>query len=240
MNHRPQLLLASMALFVLTAAHAQECEPTLLNIEGPFYRQGSPERTDLFNEVDGPRLTIVGQVVGYDCRPIAGAWIDFWQTDGFGAYDNASAEYRFRGHQFTDENGEWILVTNIPGIYPSRPKHIHVKVEGEIADTLTTQLYFPNDPENDMDNWYDRELEIEVIEELPDGEILAIYRFQLEEPGTTICQADFNDDGLIDGADLTTLLGDWGSKDSDADLTGDNLVDGADLAELLGYWGPCS
>lgn len=53
------------------------------------------------------------------------------------------------------------------------------------------------------------------------------------------CPADINRDRLIDGADLTAMLGDWGSIDSPADLTGDNLVDGADLAQLLGEWGLC-
>lgn len=239
MTGRTSLILALIACTGPALAAGQECEPTLPNIEGPFYRTGSPERTDLYSEVDGPRLTIVGQVLGYDCRPIAGAWIDFWQTDGIGQYDNTSSDYRFRGHQFADDNGEWVLVTNIPGEYPGRPKHIHVKVQGEILQPLTTQLYFPNDPLNDSDHWYDRELEIEIVDELPNGDVIAIYNFQIDEPGTGFCPADLNEDGSVDGADLTELLGAWGTSDSPADLNEDGMVDGADLAELLGYWGLC-
>lgn len=53
--------------------------------------------------------------------------------------------------------------------------------------------------------------------------------------GTAGHPADFNADGVIDGADLGTLLGAWGSPD--ADLNGDGTTDGADLGALLGAWG---
>lgn len=48
---------------------------------------------------------------------------------------------------------------------------------------------------------------------------------------------DLNGDGLVDGADLGILLGDWGAGGVPADLNGDGLVDGADLGILLGNWG---
>ena len=55
------------------------------------------------------------------------------------------------------------------------------------------------------------------------------------------CPGDLNGDGLVDGADLTILLADWGLfVNSLADLNGDGLVDGADLSALLGDWGACS
>ena len=47
---------------------------------------------------------------------------------------------------------------------------------------------------------------------------------------------DLNGDGIVDGADLATLLGDWGGPGA-GDLNGDGVVDGADLAILLGNWG---
>jgi len=56
----------------------------------------------------------------------------------------------------------------------------------------------------------------------------------------TDCQAslpaDLNGDGVVDGADLGLLLGQWGS-DGPADLNDDGVVDGADLGLLLGAWG---
>lgn len=53
------------------------------------------------------------------------------------------------------------------------------------------------------------------------------------------CVADFNNDGWINGQDLTILLGDWGQKDSIADINCDGAIDGADLTIMLGKWGPC-
>ena len=53
--------------------------------------------------------------------------------------------------------------------------------------------------------------------------------------------ADLNGNGQVDGADLATLLGAWGSctdPECSADLNGNDQVDGADLATLLGAWGP--
>ena len=52
------------------------------------------------------------------------------------------------------------------------------------------------------------------------------------------CPADINGDEVVDGADLTILLGAWGSA-FDADIDGSGLVDGADLTILLGSWGLC-
>jgi len=55
------------------------------------------------------------------------------------------------------------------------------------------------------------------------------------------CPADLNNDGIVNGADISVLLGFWGlsGKPVDADITGDGLVDGADLAMLLSSWGAC-
>lgn len=54
------------------------------------------------------------------------------------------------------------------------------------------------------------------------------------------CTADFNGDGVVDGADLGFLLGYWGADYlNPADLDGDCDVDGADLGILLGQWGLC-
>lgn len=57
------------------------------------------------------------------------------------------------------------------------------------------------------------------------------------------CPADFNGDGLVDGADLNLLLASWGACPVDepcpADINHDGVVDGADLNSLLGAWGLC-
>jgi len=53
------------------------------------------------------------------------------------------------------------------------------------------------------------------------------------------CPADFNGDGVIDGADLGSLLSAWGQSGVQADLNSDGVVDGADLGSLLSAWGNC-
>ena len=49
--------------------------------------------------------------------------------------------------------------------------------------------------------------------------------------------ADFDANGVVDGADLGQILGHWGEAAPDFDLTGDGHVDGADLGVVLGSWG---
>jgi len=54
------------------------------------------------------------------------------------------------------------------------------------------------------------------------------------------CLGDFNNDGVVTGADMGLLLGEWGATGSNfADLNGDDAVTGADLGILLGEWGNC-
>lgn len=52
-----------------------------------------------------------------------------------------------------------------------------------------------------------------------------------------VCTADFDDNGTVDGADLATLLGNWGTPA--ADLNADRTTDASDLSILLGAWGAC-
>ena len=60
----------------------------------------------------------------------------------------------------------------------------------------------------------------------------------------SLCPADLdpiNGDGVIDGADLGSLLGEWGAcPGCRADFNDDGQVDGDDLGTLLGQWGPCA
>jgi protocatechuate 3,4-dioxygenase beta subunit len=155
-------------------------EPTLEETEGPYFTTDSPERTDLREEgVVGTNLTVAGFVVGLDGAPIPSALVDFWQADGDGVYDNEG--YRLRGHQFTDEEGRFILETVTPGLYPGRTRHIHVKVQAPDQDVLTTQLYFPDEPSNAEDNIYDESLLLDIQpEKLDDGSEVGLFTFVLE------------------------------------------------------------
>jgi len=114
--------------------------------EGPYYSPNTPERNSLLEEgMPGTRLLLVGYVLDQNCRPLPNAWLDFWQADANGEYDNIG--YRLRGHQFSDSQGRYHLETILPGLYSSRPiEHIHVKVQPEGGEVITSQLYFPAQP----------------------------------------------------------------------------------------------
>src|SRR5213593_2205446 len=95
--------------------------------EGPYYKANPPQNATLRTAgVAGTPLTLTGYVVSKSCQPIANARLDFWQADGNGDYDNSG--YTLRGWQLTDANGAYRLETVIPGLYPGRTEHIHVKV----------------------------------------------------------------------------------------------------------------
>jgi protocatechuate 3,4-dioxygenase beta subunit len=130
--------------------------------EGPYFTPGSPERKNLLETgVPGEKLTLTGWVLTPDCQPVSGALLDFWQADGEGRYDNAG--YVLRGHQLTDENGRFELITVVPGEYPGRTEHIHVKVQAPGGPILTTQIFFPGVSANESDRIFDESLLVTVL-----------------------------------------------------------------------------
>ncbi len=52
------------------------------------------------------------------------------------------------------------------------------------------------------------------------------------------CATDLNFDGTTNAADLSTLLGGWGT--AGGDCNGDGTTNAADISLLLAAWGPCS
>ena len=127
-------------------------QPLVELTEGPYYKASPPQNATLRTAgVAGTPLTLTGYVVSTSCQPIAGAKLDFWQADGNGNYDNSS--YTLRGWQLTDANGAYRLETVIPGLYPGRTEHIHVKVTVN-GKTYTSQLFFPGVAQNEGDSIY--------------------------------------------------------------------------------------
>ncbi|MBI5566900.1 MAG: dioxygenase [Chloroflexi bacterium] len=147
---------------VEAALPAPQCNGlTPAQTEGPYYTPDTPERTSLIEpEMTGTKLKLTGYVLDANCRPIANAWLDFWQADDEGEYDNAG--YVMRGHQFTDANGRYQLETVLPGLYPGRTRHIHVKVQAPNGPILTSQIYFPGEPANAGDGIFDPALIADV------------------------------------------------------------------------------
>jgi len=132
-------------------------EVTLAQTEGPFFKPSSPERIELLEAgMAGQPIELAGFVLTRNCKPVAGALLDFWQADDKGQYDNSG--FRLRGHQFTDADGRFRLRSVVPGAYPGRTRHFHVKVQPRGGRVLTTQLYFPGEAKNRSDGLFRREL----------------------------------------------------------------------------------
>lgn len=163
-----------------TTAPAQPAAPACDGVatpamtEGPYYTPNPPERTSLLEPgIPGTPLVITGYVLGLDCQPIPNALVDFWQADGNGVYDNAG--YQLRGRQFTDAAGRYTLETVVPGLYPGRTEHIHVKVQAPNGPLLTSQLFFPGVAQNESDGIFDARLLLSIEETA--GELAGAYNF---------------------------------------------------------------
>lgn len=145
-----------------TPTCAAPATPTTAQTEGPYFKAGSPERSNLVEPgMAGTALTLVGFVVTTSCAPISGAVVDLWQADASGTYDNSG--YTLRGHVRTDAAGRFVVQTIVPGEYPGRTEHIHVKVTPPGGATLTTQLYFPGVTANDGDGIYSPDLLLDIV-----------------------------------------------------------------------------
>jgi protocatechuate 3,4-dioxygenase beta subunit len=138
------------------ACHDGE-ESTLRQTEGPFFKPSSPERVELLEAgMAGQPIELAGFVLSRACKPLPGALLDFWQADDKGQYDNSG--FRLRGHQFSDAEGRYRLRSIVPGAYAGRTRHIHVKVQPRGGRVLTTQLYFPREPQNRADGLFRNDL----------------------------------------------------------------------------------
>lgn len=140
---------------------AASASQTVEETEGPYYKAGSPEQANLVQSgMAGTQIVISGYVYDPNCKPVANAWLDFWQADANGNYDNSG--YILRGHQYTDANGHYQLTTVVPGLYPGRTEHIHVKVQIPNGKILTSQLFFPGVSQNDSDGIYNASLLLSI------------------------------------------------------------------------------
>ncbi|HEY6258929.1 MAG TPA: intradiol ring-cleavage dioxygenase [Xanthobacteraceae bacterium] len=136
--------------------------PTRPEIEGPFFKPASPLRGDLREPgIVGHPMELSGFVLTRSCRPVADGLIELWHADDQGEYDNKG--FRLRGHLFTDAKGHYAFRTIMPGLYPGRTRHFHVKVQAAAeSPVLTTQLYFPDEPRNREDDYFHPELVMQV------------------------------------------------------------------------------
>ena len=183
-SSRRSLLTGAVATAVsavaATAHAATSCKVSNGDILGPFFLPGSAQNGNATIELAktteaGDHIIITGRVLAPDCKtPIAGAMVDVWQANAKGAYDIAHpdekiapANYNLRGQSKTNDKGEFVLKTVMPGRYnippglpglekeagQLRPAHIHLTVIHPIFVPLTTQLYFKGDSQIKGDPW---------------------------------------------------------------------------------------
>jgi protocatechuate 3,4-dioxygenase beta subunit len=118
--------------WIRVPASAQSCPPTKPDMLGPFYVPGAPERNKT-----GEGLQLEGLVRSTrDCKTLPGATIEWWAANPQGEYDDAH-----RATQVADASGRFRYVTDMPGKYPGRPVHLHVKVSAPGHKPLVTQVY---------------------------------------------------------------------------------------------------
>jgi protocatechuate 3,4-dioxygenase beta subunit len=150
-----------------SGAPATTCMATPATTEGPFYMPDAPVRARIATPgTRGTPFVLSGVVRDTRCRPVARAIVDVWQADGRGEYDNSG--YRLRGKVRTNARGAFTLRTVVPGIYPGRTEHMHVKVGAPGGPVTTTQLFMPGARGNSSDAFFQPSL---VIRDLRRGSV---------------------------------------------------------------------
>jgi hydroxyquinol 1,2-dioxygenase len=122
----------------------------------------------------GEPMFFSGRVLDGEGKPLAGARVDIWHSDGIGAYDVmmqdlGGAETAMRGLFRADAEGRFWFSSIVPISYPipldgtvgelmraagrspTRPAHVHVRVEAPGFERLTTMLFVDGDPHLDTD-----------------------------------------------------------------------------------------
>jgi len=149
----------------LTLSCASPAAATTEMTEGPYFTAGSPQKSSLVSaDMKGTRIVLTGYVLTTSCQPLSGAKVDIWQADASGNYDNSG--YTLRGHVLTAADGSYRIETIVPGEYPGRTEHIHVKVSAG-GTTITTQVFFPGQSSNSGDGIYRAENLLKITDGTP-------------------------------------------------------------------------
>jgi protocatechuate 3,4-dioxygenase beta subunit len=156
---------------------------TTSDILGPFYRPGSPMRSNLHILGEkGEKVKLSGKVLHHDCiTPYKNAKVELWHCDAEEVYDNSSADFRYRGTVLTDDDGNYGFQTIMPIPYDAgggliRPAHFHLMVTAEGYQSLVTQLYFQGDKQIADDPWASRSADrVLEVKKLADGTNKVIF-----------------------------------------------------------------
>jgi hydroxyquinol 1,2-dioxygenase len=165
----------SMLVDAINHRLAGRATPT--TVEGPFHVHGSPEfadGADMAKDAPGVPCFVAGVVRDLDGKPVEGATLDIWQTDGEGLYEAQRdiAGPWVRGIFRTQADGSFLIRTVAPVGYTIpmdgtvgelmqrtkishyRPAHIHFVVEAPGYHRIVTHLFQRGDRYIDTDVVY--------------------------------------------------------------------------------------
>ncbi|KAJ4483472.1 intradiol ring-cleavage dioxygenase [Lentinula aciculospora] len=150
--------------------HAKPPGATEACVLGPFFTEDAhvlQNGDSIASEDKGDYMYVYGKVTNTSGKPIPGAIIDTWETDGHGLYDTQYAdrtEPDCRGRLFSAKDGSYAFRAVVPVSYPIpsdgpvgkmvsalgrhvfRPAHIHMQVDAQGYEKLTTAFYPRGDP----------------------------------------------------------------------------------------------
>jgi protocatechuate 3,4-dioxygenase beta subunit len=156
-------------------AGGKELKPTAKQAEGPFYPNHKQIDKDadmtsvdgMSGQAAGESLLIKGRVLDTNGNPVTNALVDIWQADKNGRYLHEDApetspldqNFQYWAKIKTGEDGSYSVKTIKPAKYAAeedweRPPHIHFRVAKRGMRELTTQMYFANEPLNEVDQLY--------------------------------------------------------------------------------------
>ena len=158
-----------VSMLVDAINHRKPDRATESTVLGPFYVAGAPEMpsgANIAEGVPGEPTYFSGRVLTPQGKPIAGATLDLWSTDGEGWYDVQRGDkgMRARAKIKTDAEGRYAFWTIKPvsypiptdgpvgkmllkmGRHPYRPAHTHMIVSAPGFEPVTTHLFVEGDP----------------------------------------------------------------------------------------------
>ena len=164
-----------VSMLVDAINHRKPGGATETTVLGPFYIGGAkdmPIWADIAGSAPGEPAYVSGRVLDVNGKPIAGAVLDVWQTDGEGFYDvqrPGGNEQYARGRFATGADGRYGFRTVKPvsypvptdgpvgkmllgmGRHPYRPAHVHVIATAPGYDRVATHLFVEGDEYLDSD-----------------------------------------------------------------------------------------
>jgi hydroxyquinol 1,2-dioxygenase len=164
-----------VSMLVDAINHRKPGGATETTVLGPFYIGGAKDMSmwaDIAGDAPGEPAYVSGRVLDVSGKPIPGAVLDVWQTDGEGFYDvqrPGGNEQYARGRFTTGADGSYGFRTVKPvsypvptdgpvgkmllgmGRHPYRPAHVHVIATAPGYDRVATHLFVEGDEYLDSD-----------------------------------------------------------------------------------------